>query len=229
MDTGDDPSMKRSITEVMGEYKLPLILGSISLLCIIVSIVLLVKSVQTSTPIVFHEENAATVSGWASELLSIDVAGAVNMPGVYELAAGSRVEDGITAAGGLSNDADTEQIALSLNRAATLKDGAKIYVPKKGKDKDSLATTSHNQIVQRNDVTSYNFSSLSRRPDGSSYNELISVNQASSSELDLLPGVGPVTAQKIIANRPYMSLDELVSKKAMGASLFGKLKDKLSL
>ena len=201
----------RSISKIFTTYKLPIILGSVSLLCILISIVLLVKSVQTSTPIVFHEEETASISG---QMLSVDVAGAVNVPGVYQLALGSRVEDGITVAGGLSNDADIEFIEQSLNRAAIVKDGAKIYVPKKG---EALG------------ASSYNSSSLSRRPDGSSYNELVSINRSSQSELEALPGIGPVTAQKIISNRPYMSLDELVSKKAMGTALYGKLKDTLSL
>src|SRR3989344_2629295 len=176
----------RSISKIFTTYKLPIILGSVSLLCILISIVLLVKSVQTSTPIVFHEEETASISG---QMLSVDVAGAVNVPGVYQLALGSRVEDGITVAGGLSNDADIEFIEQSLNRAAIVKDGAKIYVPKKGK------------VKGQDSATSYNSSSLSRRPDGSSYNELVSINRSSQSELEALPGIGPVTAQKIISNR----------------------------
>ena len=205
----------RSISKIFTTYKLPIILGSVSLLCILISIVLLVKSVQTSTPIVFHEEETASISG---QMLSVDVAGAVNVPGVYQLALGSRVEDGITVAGGLSNDADIEFIEQSLNRAAIVKDGAKIYVPKKGK------------VKGQDSATSYNINPLLQRP-GSSQNGsvLISVNRSSQSELEALPGIGPVTAQKIISNRPYMSLDELVSKKAMGTALYGKLKDTLSL
>ena len=205
----------RSISKIFTTYKLPIILGSVSLLCILISIVLLVKSVQTRTPIVFHEEETASISG---QMLSVDVAGAVNVPGVYQLALGSRVEDGITVAGGLSNDADIEFIEQSLNRAAIVKDGAKIYVPKKGK------------VKGQDSATSYNINPLLQRP-GSSQNGsvLISVNRSSQSELEALPGIGPVTAQKIISNRPYMSLDELVSKKAMGTALYGKLKDTLSL
>ena len=52
---------------------------------------------------------------------------------------------------------------------------------------------------------------------------------ASQSELESLPDVGPVTAVKIIDNRPYGSLEDLVAKKAMGQSLYDKLKSQLTL
>jgi competence protein ComEA len=127
-------------------------------------------------------------------------------PGVYELPGRSRVEDAIVAAGGLTSEADEERIALTLNRAANLVDGAKLYIPKTG---ESTAP-----------VTSYNLESQS---------PLVHINFASQSELEALPGVGPVTAQKIIAGRPYQTLDELVSKKAVGQSLFEKIKPQLAL
>lgn len=57
----------------------------------------------------------------------------------------------------------------------------------------------------------------------------ININQASESELDALPGIGPVTAQKIISNRPYQSVEDLLNKKAVGASEFAKIKDQMSV
>ena len=57
----------------------------------------------------------------------------------------------------------------------------------------------------------------------------ISINSALQEDLEALPGIGPVTAKKIIDNRPYGSLEELVEKKAMGQALFKKLKDQLVL
>ena len=55
---------------------------------------------------------------------------------------------------------------------------------------------------------------------------LININSASQSDLESLPGVGPVTAGKIIDGRPYQSIEELKSKKAVGNSLYDKIKDK---
>jgi len=185
-------------------YKIPILLGGISVFSIVVSLVLLVKSTQTAaTPIQFSSDGAeASGSALGAAIVTVDVEGAVLHPGVYTLPVDSRVEDAITAAGGLESDADEELFAKTMNRAMKLVDGGKIYVP-----------------------------SLSSSGIGSagSVSNLVSVNTASQSELDTLPGVGPVTAQKIIDNRPYQTLGELVSKKAVGTALFEKIKDKMSL
>ncbi len=194
--------------QIWATYKVPIILGSVSILLAGVSIVLLVKSTQTANPIQFSQ---ASSSGTMQIL--IDVAGAVTSPGVYRLSAGARVEDAIVAAGGLDIEADAEWIAKNMNRAMQLTDGAKLYIPKSGESE-----TSHNV---RSIVTTLAASS--------SNGSVVSINMSSQSELEGLPGVGPVTAQKILDNRPYANLDELVKKKAMSQSLFDKLRPQLSL
>jgi len=57
----------------------------------------------------------------------------------------------------------------------------------------------------------------------------VNINQASAEELDALPGIGPVTAQKIISNRPYQSAQDLLEKKVVGQSEFTKIKDEVSV
>ncbi len=192
-------------------YKIPLVLVSVSLILIVFSGVLLVKSMTTTAPITFESESASP-SAEAEGKISVDIEGAVNRPGVYVLNKAARVEEAIMAAGGLSGEADGETISKTLNRAATLVDGAKIFIPKLG---DS--SVSPDNIV--------------RRESGSTVlgENFVNINTASESELDSLPGVGPVTAGKIVANRPYQTLEELVAKKAIGQSLFEKLKNQLTL
>ena len=141
---------------------------------------------------------SATDSESAGEII-IHVDGAVTRPGVYKLKADSRVNDAINAAGGLSGSADQSKI----NLAAKITDGQKIYVPKIGE-----STTSIKGSTSTTGTTS----------------EVINVNTASESELDKLPGVGPVTAAKIIASRPYSSLEELLTKKAVSSSVYEKIK-----
>jgi len=132
----------------------------------------------------------------------VHVDGAVNKPGVYELTIDSRVNDLVAAAGGLTEDANTQAI----NLAAKLSDGQKAH------------------IASINDPVSI------KNPDtGSGVTGLINVNTASEAQLDTLPGVGPVTAGKIIASRPYSSPEELLSKKAVGSATYNKIKDLITV
>lgn len=183
--------------EIISRYKIPILLGGASVLAIALSVVLLFKSFPPASPIEFSSEQATE-----SATIRIDIEGAVKVPGLYELAGDSRVEDAITAAGGLSGEADTALIAKTINRAQKLVDGGKLYIPTLSSSSPAVA---------------------------GSHTGLISVNSASESELDTLPGVGPVTAQKIIAGRPYNTIEELVTKKAVGQSTFEKIKALISL
>lgn len=134
----------------------------------------------------------------------VDVDGAVNSPGVYTLGSNSRVNDAVAAAGGLSADADSSRV----NLAGKLGDGQKVYVPSYAKATEGKP--SNTDLM-------------------SNFTNLISINSAGESELDTLPGIGPVTAGKIIAGRPYSSIDELVSKKAVSKSVFEKIKDLVTI
>ena len=125
----------------------------------------------------------------------VHVDGAVTRPGVYKLKADARVNNAIEAAGGLSVQADSTKI----NLAATLAAGQQVHIPTVGE--------SVSQSV------------------GESVSQLVNINTASESELDKLPGIGPVTAQKIIASRPYSGLEELLTKKVVNTSVYEKIKD----
>ena len=58
---------------------------------------------------------------------------------------------------------------------------------------------------------------------------MININSATLDELDKLPGIGPITAQKIIDNRSYQNISELVSRKVLGSSVYANIKDRLSV
>lgn len=195
--------------KLLETYKVPILLGIVSIGLISISLILIVKSTQTSTPIVFSDE--ASVAGVLSGTIHIDIEGAVVNPGVYELSSGSRVEDAIVAAGGLSEEADQEKIAASINRAAKVVDGGKLFIPRFC---DGGCATSQESPLYDVDADS---------------SGLVNINFATQPQLEALPGIGPVTAQKIISNRPYQTLEELISKKAVGAALFDKIKNQLAL
>lgn len=196
-------------------YKVPIILGGVSLLLIVLSIYLLIKTYQASEPIQFSRASEATATGSGTQAaLLIDVSGAVIHPNVYRLPYGSRVDDAILAAGGMTREADTDWIETSMNRAAKVSDGAKVFIPRK-KDRLNVQGVS---TVQ---------SSTDQRVESGTH--LVSINSASSADLERLNGIGPVTAGKIIAGRPYSRLEELVEKKAVSQTLFDTLKNQLTL
>ncbi len=185
--------------EIWQKYKLPIVLGGMSIFSIVVSGILLVKSAQSNDLIQFSSSrdtlgdssqasgsaNPSAGSGQAGQkVIHVDVEGGVRAPGLYVLPSASRIDDAIAKAGGLSEEADEEAMAKRLNRASVLVDGAKIYVPLKG-DK------------------SHNVDTLFQRQQTSENVSLVNINTASAAELDTLPGIGPVTAKKIIDNRPY--------------------------
>ncbi|MFZ5844939.1 MAG: helix-hairpin-helix domain-containing protein [Patescibacteria group bacterium] len=209
---GEEENQPQPLTwaKIWQEYQLPIVFGSISLLLIVISLTFLLKSFSVSAPIEFSSD--ASPAGQVHQTITIDIEGAVANPGVYRLPSGSRVEEAVVAAGGLSAEADLERIAKVINRAARLSDGAKLYIPEKGDPSPPVGRSG--QVPQGGQVSGV---------------EMVSVNHASQSELEALPGVGPVTARKIMDNRPYTSLEELISKKAMSQSLFNKLKDQLTL
>ena len=208
--------------EMLHIYKIPLVLGGVSLFCIAASGILLIKSTQTFVPIEFisskdtlGDSNDASVSANPKKMIRVDVEGGVRAPGLYELSSASNISDAIAKAGGLSDDADGELLVKQINQESIPIDGMKIYIPIKGERSD-VYNGSYNITPSTTDTVT-------------SYNILISVNSASENELDSLPGVGPATAEKIIKHRPYTILEELVSKKAIGNALFEKIKEKLTL
>lgn len=142
-----------------------------------------------------------------SETLQIDVSGEVINPGVYALTAESRIQDALVAAGGLSPNADRDYVAQYVNLAQPVNDGMKLYFPKVNEQAPAQGST-------------FTTSSIGGK---------INVNTAAESELDTLPGVGPVTAQKIISGRPYGKIEDLKEKKIVNSSTFEKIKEKISI
>lgn len=206
--------------EIWHRFGVSIILGVASIVLIIISGILLIKSVQTSIPIKFSSELESSPSGQPNlgtqvKFILVDVEGAVKKPGVYRLAQGGRVEDALVLAGGLRKDADLARIAQFMNRAAVVSDGAKLYF--------YLLSDSPDNIVRR---TTTNDQGLAGSTDGVG---MVSVNSASQSQLEALVGIGPSTAIKIISNRPYQILEELVTKKALSRTIFEKLKNQLTL
>jgi competence protein ComEA len=141
-------------------------------------------------------------------VLVVQVSGAVSRPGLYALPVGSRVADAIQAAGGYATDVDPRAAETRLNLAAKLQDAQVVSVPRRGDEASGTAGV--------------HGSAGPSTPPGP-----IDLNSATAEQLDTLPGVGPATAQKIIASRaekPFATVDDLVNRKLVSATTFGKLR-----
>ena len=138
------------------------------------------------------------------DAIVVEVAGAVLRPGLYALPRGSRVGDLIAAAGGYSPRVAADLAGLQLNLAAPLKDGQQVRVPSRD---DPLAAP-----TPRGD------SSSTDGPGG----RLLDLNRATAAELEALPGIGPVTAGKIVASRterPFATVDDLLARKLVSSKV----------
>jgi competence protein ComEA len=145
----------------------------------------------------------------AEQAVMVDINGAVEAPGLYSLPAGSRVGDAIEAAGGYSPAVDLEAAAARLNLAARLADGDKVHVPRRGEPPAPTASLTDGA------------------PGSGSAGALIDVNNADQRLLETLPGIGPVTAGKIIAARsetPFSTVDDLLARKVVGPATFEKIR-----
>jgi len=151
----------------------------------------------------FPAPTMATVAAMRPSRLVVDVVGAVERPGLYRLPAGSRVADAVTRAGGFARKAAEDQV----NLAAPVSDGEQVVVPARG----------------AGGAMPSGGAAGAGGPSGP-----IHLNTATVEQLDALPGVGPVTAQKIVDYRTehgaFTSVDELDGVSGIGPARLDQLR-----
>ena len=155
--------------------------------------------------------------------IKVEIAGAVQKPGIYELDIGQRRADLLTAAGGLDQEASLVFMVKTFNLSSTLSDGEKIYIPYAWEEDWQLAP-----LLANNAATEV-AGGAPASDDASVASALISINTASAKELETLPGIGEKRASDIISYRPYASLNELVSKEVVSQSIFDSIKELINL
>ena len=150
-------------------------------------------------------------------IVYVDIGGAVKNPQLAELPSGSRVEDAIEAAGGLTKDADLSEV----NRAALLTDGEKIYIPEEGEE-TAAAGASGGGSSGGGSVSAVGITG-----------GRININTADEILLQQLTGVGPVTAQKIVDYREqhgkFKAIEELKNVSGIGEKTFEKMRDDVTI
>jgi competence protein ComEA len=147
-----------------------------------------------------------TETAAAPAVVVVDVVGAVRRAGLYRLQQGARIADAVARAGGATAKAD---LAL-INLAAPLADGEQVVVPKRGAVTSPAAPSAGG-------------------PAGVGSSSPIHLSTATLEQLDSLPGIGPVTAQKILDYRQrqgaFTSVDELDAVPGIGPARLEQLKD----
>jgi len=145
----------------------------------------------------------ASASPSPEVVVLVDVAGWVRRPGVYEFTEGARVIDAIDAAGGARSGAVLE----ALNLAAPLTDGTQILVPREGQEGVAPAPVTGGAVA----------------------GGLVNVNSALATELEELPGIGEVIAQRIIdyrtENGPFATVDELLDVRGIGDAILESIRE----
>lgn len=208
---------ENTFSEKLNKYKIPLVLclvGGVLVVGGTFSSNLISRPTTNSANPTDYNKKSVVTDQTLSTGIKVDISGAVVSPGVYSLGSDARVEDLIKLAKGFSASASAEYIAKSLNLSAKLSDGQKVYIPLHGEAFQAQAVTGGGQVAG---ATTTNIGGK------------IGINTATESKLEELPGVGPATASKIIQGRPYSTIDELRTKKAVGKALLEKIRDLVDL
>ena len=154
--------------------------------------------------------------------IQVHISGEVQNPGVYALPIGSRVRDAVEIAGGFTDNANK----TAINLARPLEDGARVEIPTKIQVEDPVSYSGSQTNEDEN--PSKLDDSIAKSP-----TKLININSANQEELETLSGIGPVTAQKIIAFReeygPYLLIEEIQKVSGIGPVTFENIKDYITV
>lgn len=179
--------------------------------CVLTSIAAEYFTNEEPVPIISEQTQAKA----KEQLITVYVSGAVARPGLYELPAGIRAQEAVEAAGGFTEVANQEKV----NLAKKLKDGSQVNVP---------ALKGSKKVITGTNASAGTASVGSQQKQAG----LININTASITELDSLPGVGEVTAQRIIEYRQQHSftrIEDIMQVKGIGEAKFNKMKDRLTV
>ena len=171
-------------------------------------------------------QGAVTSKAAQAKTVRVQVSGAVLEPGIYDLPASCRVEEAIAAAGGLTENADSERV----NLVRKVRDGMQIRVPVQKAARTS--STQRKKAQAKSDLGESALGKSGSTKAGAEKNnsavQSVRINSASASELQQLPGIGPALAQRIVETRNngrFTSADDLLRVPGIGKAKLAKLRD----
>ena len=205
--------IKDVLEDILGDKKTLLKILSVVLILLIAVILRIhdenkadikIESSEPAEEMEYSEESSVQPA-----VIFVDISGAVEKPGVYEVTKETRLFEVIEMAGGLSEDADADHV----NQASFVEDGQKIIIPVKGSDTagDLLSSDSENS---------------------GSVSGLININTASADELKTLNGIGDAMAERIIeyrSSRAFRSREDIMSVDGIGSKTYEKIKDHITV
>lgn len=208
--------LKDALEGVLGDKKTLIKVLSIILILLIAVVMrihdesksdITIETAEPSEETEYDEESSRQTG--QPQILFVDIGGAVENPGVYQVSEGTRLFEVIDMAGGLSEDADADHV----NRASFVEDGQKIIIPVRGSE-DSADPGSPVSVSAETD------------------NGLININTASADELKSLTGIGDVMAERIIeyrSTRAFKSKEDIMSVDGIGSKTYENIKDDITV
>ena len=171
-------------------------------------------------------QGAVTYKAAQSKTVRVQVSGAVLEPGIYDVPASCRVEEAIAAAGGLTENADSERV----NLVRKVRDGMHIRVPVQKAERTSRTQRKSAQAKSGLGESASGKSGSVKAGSGrnNSIMQSVRINSASASELQQLPGIGPALAQRIVETRSrwrFASVEDLLRVPGIGKAKLAKLCD----
>ena len=171
-------------------------------------------------------QSAVTSKTAQAKTVRVQVSGAVLEPGIYDVPANCRVEEAIAAAGGLTENADSERV----NLVRKVRDGMQIRVPvqKTTRKSSKQGTKPHTTAGYGASTTKKSGSTRAGAEKNNSAVQIVRINSAGVSELQQLPGIGPALAQRIVDTRSrgrFASADDLLRVPGIGKAKLAKLRD----
>ncbi len=209
----NEVQMGETTDQGTGQYRGYIILCSVLSLIVGGVVGYFIPRPQPSMPIVVSTPLPTPTSLPTPTLapIRVHVSGAVHHPDVYELPPGSIVQDAVDVAGGPASDADLDRINLALE----LQDQQQVYVPHQGETNPPPPVSG------------------GASDGGGSAGVLVNINTATAAELETLPRVGPVTAQRILeyreANGPFETIENIQNVPGIGPATFEGLKELITV